>query len=256
MNPEINVRFKLLRSRILRWTTDIKEDLQYHKPSMPKIDNDRAFDNWYSLIAIAELAGEQWAEKARTAAIHLSIETEENEYQLQLLSDIFLYFEKTNIAKSFSGDISLFLKDIEDSPWPEFGKTGHGLTPTAMARLLKNFDIKPKKLRIVGETKQGYEREMFRDAWTRYLNRNMEQNETKSFQDNNLDLKSNCSGSTSKTEQLIECSTPEKELEHNQNEDIFILGNDLVAKSSIVPGDSKGEDEKEMEEEYPNVTLF
>ena len=43
------------------------------------------------------------------------------------------------------------------------------MTKVAMARLLKRFGIKPKMMRIGGESVRGYDRDWFEDAFARYI---------------------------------------------------------------------------------------
>ena len=68
----------------------------------------------------------------------------------------------------FSQDLVDLLTKMEDRPWIEW-RHGNGLTPASMSRLLRRYDIGPKKLRIGGVTKQGYDLESFTDAFDRYL---------------------------------------------------------------------------------------
>jgi hypothetical protein len=59
--------------------------------------------------------------------------------------------------------------DIEERPWAEWGRSGKPITPTALARLLKPYRIKPKLEKINTKPVRGYEFADFVDAWARYL---------------------------------------------------------------------------------------
>ena len=60
---------------------------------MPEALNDREQDNWELLIAIAEVAGGAWPQKAREAALALSGVEEEPSHGAMLLADIREVFE-------------------------------------------------------------------------------------------------------------------------------------------------------------------
>ena len=58
--------------------------------------------------------------------------------------------------------------ELEDRPWCEW-KRGKPMTKNSLARLLKPFKIKSKKIRTLDSTPRGYERNDFIDAFSRYL---------------------------------------------------------------------------------------
>ena len=60
-----------LRRRLLHWSTDNGNALRDAKPSMPEAFDNRRADNWRVMFAIADLAGNDWGEKARFAAAKL-----------------------------------------------------------------------------------------------------------------------------------------------------------------------------------------
>jgi hypothetical protein len=57
-----------------------------------------------------------------------------------------------------------YLASNEESPWKELS-----LTQTALARMLKPFEIRPRDLRFDDGIFKGYRRTYFEDAWARYL---------------------------------------------------------------------------------------
>jgi hypothetical protein len=61
------------RRRCVRWARDNAASIATAKPILPPELNDRAADNWEPLLAIAELAGEDWRNRARDAALALSL---------------------------------------------------------------------------------------------------------------------------------------------------------------------------------------
>ena len=63
---------EVLRRKLARWSNDNAAGLKYAKPLLPAAFISRPADNWTLLLAIAELAGDDWAERARAARIRLS----------------------------------------------------------------------------------------------------------------------------------------------------------------------------------------
>jgi putative DNA primase/helicase len=60
--------FAALRSQAARWAIDNFDPLVDADPQLPNGLNDRAFDNWRPLLAIADRAGGEWPQKAHQAA--------------------------------------------------------------------------------------------------------------------------------------------------------------------------------------------
>src|SRR5262249_28043449 len=62
-----------LRSRLARWAGDSEEALSAAKTPMPERFDNRRADNWRAMLAIADLAGEDWGDKARLAASKIAL---------------------------------------------------------------------------------------------------------------------------------------------------------------------------------------
>jgi putative DNA primase/helicase len=60
-----------LRSRLRRWQIDNEDALRGCTPKMPDTFENRVADNWRVQFAIADLAGEDWGNKARAAAVKI-----------------------------------------------------------------------------------------------------------------------------------------------------------------------------------------
>ena len=72
--------FLTLRQKMARWSEDHLEELREANPGMPESLNDRAQDNWFPLLAIADLCGGgEWPKRAREAALILSGEDRQDE---------------------------------------------------------------------------------------------------------------------------------------------------------------------------------
>ena len=81
-----------LQCRCARWAGDHFAELAQSDPETPSFDgNDRAADNWYPLLAIADVAGGSWPERAREAAQRLygiSAAEDGDGYAVLLLGDL------------------------------------------------------------------------------------------------------------------------------------------------------------------------
>jgi len=159
-----------LRRQAARFAADHEEDLSAADPSTPTELNDRARDNWRSLLAVADLAGGSWPEKARQAALLLSGHGDDDQesVRVQLLADIQAALEDRPDPRIFTTDLLAILHEVEDRPWGEW-RQGRAITGHGLARLLKPFGIRPKLLRIGAENGRGYELADFDDAFARYL---------------------------------------------------------------------------------------
>jgi hypothetical protein len=140
------------------------------RPELPEELPDRAADVWEPLLAIAVLAGGEWPERARRAAVALSGRGADGaglEISVQLLADCRPAFgERDRLSTK---DLIDALAEDEEAPWGTWHK-GTRISPRALARLLEPFGVRSRTIRLDGgETPKGYVRESFEDAWRRYL---------------------------------------------------------------------------------------
>lgn len=161
-----------LKSRLEQLAKDHIETLREAEPAMPAGLHDRAADSWRPLLAIADLAGDHWPETARRAAVSLTPDFEESPGIL-LLEDIRTIFDEQKADRLPSATIRAELKKRIDRSWSEWGsgESAGPISETQIASLLRPFGIFPDVLRFGDETKRGYKREWFEDAWARYLPR-------------------------------------------------------------------------------------
>ncbi len=158
-----------LRRRAWRWAQTHLDLVRTADPELPTSFRGRVSDNWRPLLAIAELVGEGWPERARRAAILLAALTREEDEApaVQLLADLRELFTAHG-ERLASQELVDWLVLREDRPWPEW-RQGKPLTARQLAKLLKRFDLKPGQLKRGGENIRGYDRVDFTDAFTRYL---------------------------------------------------------------------------------------
>ncbi len=158
-----------LRRRCLRWAVDNTSVLKATHIEIPHHGNDRAQDNWVSLVTIGHLVGSGWEEKIlRAYEVFQASETEEEDAGIILLRDIKVILGYRGRDKISSADLVEALIAIEDSPWFEW-KRGKPLTQNSLSRLLKPFKVKSSTIRINLTTAKGYTRKQFDHAFDRYL---------------------------------------------------------------------------------------
>jgi len=167
-DPEL---FHTMAQRCARWATDHARAIRAVRPATPEELHDRAADNWEPLLAIADLVGGVWPERARVAALTLSggEDAEGDSVRVQLLADIQDVFEHRGADRISSDDLTNELITLEDRPWAEYSR-GKPLTKARLSRLLRPFRVVSKSIRLPdGRTPKGYLVDQFNDAFSRYL---------------------------------------------------------------------------------------
>jgi hypothetical protein len=170
-----------LNCQIARWVQDNLEKLRNANPEIPGGLHDRAADAWEPLIAIADLAGGDWPQRSRNAALLLSGEgvIQDNTTTTILFGDIKVvlssdlpYVTRDGERQMTSEKLAGALVAIEEHPWAEFGRSGKPITKYTLARLLRPYKIRPATIRIgpaPEDTAKGYKISQFTDAFARYL---------------------------------------------------------------------------------------
>ncbi|WP_050589821.1 DUF3631 domain-containing protein [Salinispora arenicola] len=153
-----------LRDRLHRWLRAHLTNLRAAEPDMPV--DDRAADTWESLIAVADLAGADWPERARLACKTLTQAATDRETDtspsLRLLADLRTIF--TDVPKLHTVTILDRLRRLPDAPWAE-------LTAHELGKQLRDYSVRSKSVRETGTgpALKGYDRADLTDAFTRYL---------------------------------------------------------------------------------------
>ena len=164
---KIKPEAEVLRERISEWAGEHVERLGAAEPELPRELDDRAAEAWWALLAIADLAGGDWPDRARTAATKLHAAGAEDEsLGVRLLTDV---------KAVFNGHLSMHTKfllaklnELDESSWGGWHE-GNGLRARDLAKRLKPFGVKSKKVKIDDTALQGYHRNDLEDAWIRYL---------------------------------------------------------------------------------------
>jgi Protein of unknown function (DUF3631) len=159
-----------LRDRLADWLEPQRDHIGASRPALPDELDDRAQDCWEHPLAIADLAGGDWSDRARCAALALSTgeEREDDSITATLLRDIRGIFA-TNAHDAYkTADLLSLLHANEESPWGDW--YGKPLSAHGLSRLLKPYRIKTMTVYVGhGESVRGYKVAQFRDAFSRLL---------------------------------------------------------------------------------------
>jgi hypothetical protein len=160
-----------LKGRIDAWVVANLGLLKQAQPQLPDELNDRQQDVCEPLLAIADVAGGEWPERARMSLVALCgfSELMDDSLAINLLSDIRGIFCAIEPVERISTQYLLQrLFSLEDARWRELDRGGT-LTPHMLAKFLRPFEIAPKNIRLHQGTLKGYLRSDFVDAWGRYV---------------------------------------------------------------------------------------
>jgi len=161
--------FDDLSAKLARFAIDTRERLRRCRPDLPNALHDRAQDNWEPLLAIAEMAGGEWPQIARHAALKLSRSTEDGSTMgNELLADIREVFESKRLAKISTADLIQHLCDDDEKSWATYNR-GRAITPRQVAKKLKEYGIASKNLRVNYDVVKGFDHDQFKEAFARYL---------------------------------------------------------------------------------------
>jgi hypothetical protein len=158
-----------IRQELASWAQDAVSWLEQARPEIPAALDDRAEEAWEPLLAIAELAGGHWPERARIAAGASAAEARDDEaLGVRLLADVRDVFAQEDADRLSSASLAARLCEIEESPWGDLW--GKQLDARGLARRLRPFGVRPRTVRFDDDsTAKGYLLEQFEDAFSRYL---------------------------------------------------------------------------------------
>lgn len=156
--------------KCLRWTNDNREHIEPATAEMPNALDDREQDIYEPLFVLANLAGGDWPEKIRNAALALCGESADatQDAAVQLLGWIKTYFTETGTDKVTSAVLVKWLNEREDAPFSTWSNS-RGIGQNDIRRHLAGFEIRPNTIRIGAQTAKGYAYAWFEDAFASYL---------------------------------------------------------------------------------------
>jgi putative DNA primase/helicase len=165
--------FAVLRRKLARWTVDNTAALKDAKPTMPPGLDNRVAMNWSLLLAIAELAGGSWPQRAREAAEGLTRSGRRPSDGVQLLAALKKLFTDSCKTMVTSKEVVAYLRRDPTSIWADYNRGGP-VTERQVAKLLgeDRFEIFPMVIHPTGRSTnspRGYQLEQFADVFARYL---------------------------------------------------------------------------------------
>jgi len=165
---EVEPEAAKLRERAGLFAADALAELEAARPHLPPELDDRAQDAAEPLLAIADMAGGEWPQRARQALIELRSggPAEDDSLGVRLLADVHAVVgARDRISTSELLDA---LAALDESPWGDW--YGKPLTSRNLAKLLKPYGIRSRSVRLDdGTTPKGYARKQFESAFSRYL---------------------------------------------------------------------------------------
>ena len=162
---EVEAEANLLRERLTAWSEEHLDTLTALRPDLPVELGDRAADCWEPLVAIADLAGGDWSERACDAAIRLSAIPHESALSPGVRLLVAIRAVLTSKHRSQIGSSELARAVTESAMWP----SRDSIEARELAARLRTYDIQPRLLRHGNEVFRGYRVEDFHDAFVRYL---------------------------------------------------------------------------------------
>lgn len=159
-----------LRERLEAWASASFDALAAARPKMPTGVCDRPAEVWEALLAVADVAGGSWPNRAREACQHFVLDSGDDKLSLgvRLLHDLKDAFAEHD--RMFSADIVATLTADAESEWADLW--GKPLDQRRLAKELKRYGVESQEVRIGGVTKKGYlvsGDTGLAQAWARYL---------------------------------------------------------------------------------------
>ena len=154
-----------LCARLAAWANDHRHRMEW--PDMPEGIEDRSADVWEALIAVADLAGGDWPDRAREAAVALVGKARDRAGSLgvALLRDLRTVFAGAERMRTEA--LLGALHELEESPWTDL--RGRPLDARGLSRRLGKYGVHPKNIRDGELVVRGYQAADLADPWGRYL---------------------------------------------------------------------------------------
>jgi putative DNA primase/helicase len=162
--------YAALRQKAMRWAADAVPALRAASVKSPDDIHDRAVQNWDPLLAIADMAGAEWAKKARAAASALTSKDEDDhDFGVEFLRDTRKAFASVADQDIFTRELSGHLNADPERPWATYSRGDKPITDRAIGKLAGRFGIVSTTIhRAGGIHAKGYSFADFEDAWARY----------------------------------------------------------------------------------------
>ncbi|MFD9772252.1 DUF3631 domain-containing protein [[Kitasatospora] papulosa] len=163
-----------LREQLAQWADQVREDISGRWPEMPEGVTDRPADVWEPLLSVADAAGGDWPERARTACVELvnaARADDKGSLGIRLLTDLRDYV-MAGIDRMPTVAILDRLCALDEAPWADM--SGRPLDSRGLAKMLgeymteDNTPVKARNIKSAGAVLKGYYAADLHDAWQRY----------------------------------------------------------------------------------------
>jgi hypothetical protein len=160
-----------IRERIEAWAAANFDALAAARPAMPEGVRDRPAEVWEALLAVADVAGAAWPQRAREACKYFVLDSEADDklsLGIRLLRDVQKVFGHRD--RMWSTDIVSQLISDPESEWADLW--GKPLDQNRLAKELKRYGVRSQEVRIGDTTRKGYlvaGEAGLGQAWLRYL---------------------------------------------------------------------------------------
>lgn len=139
------------------WALDAGDMLELAMPDLPVSDRDA--DVWEPLIAISELAGPDWVERAHRACQVLTEARDggakaKKTPGMRLLSDLAEVFDAPSVATA------TLLSRLRERGWK--------LEPKPLAHMLREYGVSPCTVVVDDARAKGYKRSDLEEVWAKY----------------------------------------------------------------------------------------
>jgi hypothetical protein len=160
-----------LGERCARFVEENSAAIASARPEPPATLNDREAEIWEPLLAIADIAGGDWPEKARAAAAGLSSHGQESRPIGSLVLDLGIAFVSEKVEKMLTRDLLPYLDASGSRPWTALLKGRREVTEIWLAQQLRPYGVRPRTLRIGEMLGKGYLAAEVIGAGKRYVTR-------------------------------------------------------------------------------------
>jgi putative DNA primase/helicase len=163
--------FATLRRQLARFARDHTAALKTAQPTSPAGVSNRVAMNWEIMLAIAELAGGSWPQRARETAVRLTRTGRQPSDGVKLLAAMQNLFKQQHKKVITSETVVEKLCQDPTDIWASYNHGGR-ITQRQIAALLDPYGIHPDTTHPTGRSnfsRKGYRLEQFIDAWARYL---------------------------------------------------------------------------------------
>lgn len=156
-----------LRRKLKRWSDDHAAALK-DAPAAADFALNRERNNWNLQLAIADLAGPAWRQKALEAAELLTRSTRKPSWRRRLLMEFRIAFKRNGGKDITSADFYRQLTTDVLSVWYEYNHGTGVITQRQVAHLLSDLEIYPTDVGPSNKRVKGYRFKDFIDAFDRY----------------------------------------------------------------------------------------